>query len=216
MSQRNHDVLVRDQVFERQFDAAVDYLGPAFVGVFLLNRAQLLDDHAPQGAIARQNLFQFGDQLEQLFVLVDELLAFEGGKAAKLHVEYRLRLNLGELEFVDQSLLGVVGGFRPADQLDDLVDDVDGLLQAFHYVGAVPGLLQFVHRAVAHDFAAKGDEFVERLGQVENLRLAVDDREIDHPERDLHLRHFVKLVQDDLRDSVAFEFDDDADFFLRG
>ena len=34
-------------------------------------------------------------------------------------------------------------------------------------------------------------------------------------ERDLHLRHLVELVQDDLRDGVAFEFDDDADLLLR-
>src|SRR5262245_56854317 len=216
MGQRDHHVLVGDQVFERQLDAAIDDLRAAFVGVFLLNRAQLLEDHSPQRAVARQYLFQLGDQLDHLFVLVNELLTFEGRQAAELHVEYRLRLNLSELELVDQPLLGVVRGLRPADQLDDLVDDVDGLLEALQDVRAAPGLLQLVHRAVAHDFAAEGDEFVERLGQVEDLRLAVDDREVDHPERDLHLRHLVELVQDDLRDGVAFEFDDDADLLLRG
>src|SRR6266508_18236 len=99
--QRDHHVLVGYQVFERQLDAAIDDLRAALVGVILLDRAQFLDDHAPQ-------------------------------------------------------------------------------------------------RAVAYDLAAEGDEFVERLGQVEDLRLAVDDREVDHPERDLHLRHLVQLVQDDL------------------
>src|SRR6266508_3638327 len=213
--QRDHHVLVGYQVFERQLDAAIDDLRAALVGVILLDRAQFLDDHAPQRAVARQNLFQLGDQLDHLFVLVNELLTFEGREAAELHVEYRLRLNLSELELVDQPLLGVVRGPRPADQLDDLVDDVDGLLEALQDVRAAPGLLQLVRRAVAYDLAAEGDEFVERLGQVEDLRLAVDDREVDHPERDLHLRHLVQLVQDDLRDGVAFEFDDDADLLLR-
>src|SRR5262245_27567720 len=215
MRQRDHHVLVGDQVFERQLDAAIDDLRAALVGVLLLDRAQFLDDHAPQRAVARQNLFQLGDQLDHLFVLVDDLLPLEGRQTAELHVEYRLGLNLRELELVDQPLLGVVRGLRPADQLDDLVDDVDGLLEAFQDVGAVSSLLQLVGRAVAHDLAAKGDEFVERLGQVEDLRLAVDDREVDHPERDLHLRHLVQLVQDDLRDGVALEFDDDADLLLR-
>src|SRR5262245_52956339 len=216
MCQRDHHVLVGYQVFERQLDAAVDDLRAAFVGVLLLDRAQLLDDQAPQHALVGQDLFQLGDQLDHLFVLVDDLLPFEGRQAAELHVEYCLSLNLRELELVDQPLLGVVRGLRRADQLDDLVDDVDGLLQAFQDVRAAPGLLQLVVRAVAHDLATEGDELVERLGQVENLRLAVDDREVDHPERDLHLRHLVQLVQDDLRDGVAFEFDDDPDFLLRG
>src|SRR6266498_2029702 len=155
----------------------------------------------------------------QLDAAIDDLRAALVGvillDRAELHVEYRLRLNLSELELVDQPLLGVVRGPRPADQLDDLVDDVDGLLEALQDVRAAPGLLQLVRRAVAYDLAAEGDEFVERLGQVEDLRLAVDDREVDHPERDLHLRHLVQLVQDDLRDGVAFEFDDDADLLLR-
>src|SRR5262245_2196823 len=216
MCQRDHHVLVGYQVFERQLDAAVDDLRAAFVGVLLLDRAQLLDDQAPQHALVGQDLFQLGDQLDHLFVLVDDLLPFEGRQAAELHVEYCLSRNLRELEFIDQPLLVVVRGLRRADQLDDLVDDVDGLLQAFQDVRAAPGLLQLVVRAVAHDLATEGDELVERLGQVENLRLAVDDREVDHPERDLHLRHLVQLVQDDLRDGVAFEFDDDPDFLLRG
>src|SRR5262245_17998286 len=216
MCQRDHHVLVGYQVFERQLDAAVDDLRAAFVGVLLLARAQLLDDQAPQHPLVGQNLFQLGDQLDHLFVLVDDLLPFEGRQAAELHVEYCLSLNLRELELVDQPLLGVVRGLRRADQLDDLVDDVDGLLQAFQDVRAAPGLLQLVVRAVAHDLATEGDELVERLGQVENSRLAVDDREVDHPERDLHLSHLVELVQDDLRDGVAFEFDDDSDLLLRG
>src|SRR5262247_3008475 len=108
MCQRDHHVLVGYQVFERQLDAAVDDLRAPLVGVLLLNRAQLLDDHAPQHALVGQNLFQLGDQLDHLFVLVDDLLPFEGRQAAKLHVENRLRLNLRELEFIDQPLLGVV------------------------------------------------------------------------------------------------------------
>src|SRR5262245_40166322 len=216
VGQRDHDILIGDQVFERQLDSALDDLRPALVGVIFLNRAQLFDDHVSQRAVARQNLFQFGDQLDHLFVLVDQFLSFERRQAAKLHVENRLRLNLRELEFIDQSLLGVVGRFRAADQLDDLVNDVDGLLQTFQDVGPVPGLLQLILRAVAHDLAAEVDELVERLDQVENLRLAVDDREVDHSERDLHLSHLVKLVQNDLWDGVALELDDDADLLLRG
>src|SRR5262249_16600557 len=216
MGQGDHDILVRDQVFERQLDAAFNDLSAALVGVILLNRAQLFDDHVSQRALVRQNLFQLGDQFDPLFVLVNQLLSFERRQATELHIENRLRLNLRELELVDQSLLGVIGRFRAADQLDDLVNDVNGLLQAFQYVRAVFGLLQLIQRAVAHDLAAEGDELVERLDQIENPRLAVDDREVDHSERDLHLRHLVELVQNDLRDGVAFEFDDYPDLLLRG
>src|SRR5262245_6218663 len=94
MGQCDHHVLVGYQVFERQLDAAIDDLRAAFVGVLLLDRAQLLDDQAPQHALVGQDLFQLGDQLDHLFVLVDDLLPFEGREAAELHVEYRLRLNL--------------------------------------------------------------------------------------------------------------------------
>src|SRR6266536_1491399 len=50
--QRDHHVLVGYQVFERQLDAAIDDLRAALVGVILLDRAQFLDDHAPQRAVA--------------------------------------------------------------------------------------------------------------------------------------------------------------------
>src|SRR5262245_12140943 len=45
------------------------------------------------------------------------------------------------------------------------------------------------------------------------LRLAVDDRDVDNPERRLHRRQFVKLVEQDLCDRIALQLDDDTHAF---
>src|SRR4051794_32056372 len=67
--------------------------------------------------------------------------------------------------------------------------------------------------SAANDLAAKFDEMLEDLLEVENLRLAVDDRDVDDAERRLHRRQLVEFVEDDLRDRVAFQLDDDAHSF---
>src|SRR4026209_3044649 len=72
------------------------------------------------------------------------------------------------------------------------------------------GLAKLILRPLSHHFAAKLDERLEHLFEIQDARLAVDDRQVDDPERRLHRRQLVQLVQYDLRNGVALELNHDS------
>ena len=69
---------------------------------------------------------------------------------------------------------------------------------------------QFEHRAASHDFAAVFEEVQNHFTQIEQFRLAIDQRDHVHAEGVLQLRVFVQIVQNDFGDFAAFEFDHHA------
>ena len=76
-----------------------------------------------------EDLLQARDELLHLGELVQDLLALEAGEALELHLEDRLRLELGEAEARDEALARRVAVRRLLDELDDLVDVVEGDLE---------------------------------------------------------------------------------------
>src|SRR6202035_2994145 len=64
--------------------------------------------------------------------------------------------------------------------------------------------------AAADDFDAAIDEMFDGRDQPHFARLSVDHREQDHGKTFLHRGVLVELVENDLRFSAAFEFDDNA------
>ena len=95
---RDRHVFVGDQVFDPELAALVDDLGAALVAELLAHRLQLVDDQLHQQLVARQDCAEPLDCLHQLEQLVEDLLALEAGQPLQLHVEDRLRLDLGQLE----------------------------------------------------------------------------------------------------------------------
>src|SRR5438093_6284932 len=75
---------------------------------------------------------------------------------------------------------------------------------------ARPRFAQVIFSAAANHFATKVDEVFQYLFQFQDARLAVNDSEIDHPERGLHRRELEQFVLHDLRHGVAFQLDHDA------
>ena len=63
------------------------------------------------------------------------------------------------------------------------------MLVAEQDVLALARLAQFVLRAAAHHVDAVLDEEAQQVEQAQLARLAGDDRQQDHAERFLHLRH---------------------------
>ena len=111
-------------------------------------------------------------------------------------------------------------GFRRCrcapDELDHLVEvaERDGL--ALEHVRTVAGPLELEHGAPGHDLAAVPDEALEQLLQAEQSRLAIDQRDHVDAEHGLERRVLVEVVEDDLGDFTALEFDDDAHAVLVG
>ena len=96
---------------------------------------------------------QLGDALAQVLVLRLDLLAREPGQARETQIEDRLRLNLGEVEALDQLRARLVGVGGRADQRDDRVDVVERLEVTLEHVRAGLSLAQLVLRAARDDLA---------------------------------------------------------------
>ncbi len=86
-----------------------DDLGAALVAEALADLDELLADLLEQQLVGGEDRAQLLDQLHELLVLVDDLLALEAGEALQAHVEDRLGLRLGEAEVRHQAFLGLGG-----------------------------------------------------------------------------------------------------------
>ena len=103
-----------------------------------------------------------------------------------------------------------------ADDLDHLVDVVDGDLEALEDVLALERLVELELRAPHDDLVAVRDVVLEHFLERHDLRhqpprrRVGHEREHDDAERRLHLRVLVELVEHDARNRVALQLDHDA------
>ena len=82
-----------------------------------------------------------------------DLVGLERGQALQAHVQDRLRLDLGQLELLDQPVARRLGVGRAADQLDHRVEVVERDQQPLEDVRAGLGLAQLVLGAAGDDLA---------------------------------------------------------------
>jgi hypothetical protein len=209
----DHHVLLGDQVLDRELPLVRHDLGPALVAEPLCQLGQLFlqDLHAPR--LRGEDLLALLDELADFLELLVQLRDLEGGEPGEPHVEDFGRLPLGQLVALAQR--GVRGRrvLGLLDDLDHLVDVVDGDLQALEDVLAVLGALQLELGAAGDDGVAVLDEVVQQLLQVHLLRHAVREGQHDRAEGDLHLRALVELVQHHRGDRVALQLDDEPNPF---
>src|SRR5262245_17926004 len=209
-------LLVGQEVLDRQLGRLGHDLGTPRVAVLLLDGAQLFLDDPHELDVGGEDALELLDQLEDLFVLLDDLLPLQRRQTAQLHVEDRLGLDLAELQPPHQGLARGVGVRGLADDADDDVELLDRLAQAGQNVRALLGARQLVARPPGHDLAPEADERLQCFLEVDDLRATIDQRQHDDAERRLHLRVLVELVEDDLRNLPARELEDDADAFAVG
>src|SRR5438128_320001 len=65
-------------------------------------------------------------------------------------------------------------------------------------------------RPPSHDRNSEDDVRPQTLFQRKDSRLAIDEGQVDHAERLLHLSVMVELIEDHTLDCVPFEFEDDS------
>ena len=164
----------------------------------LEQRAQVLDERA--------------DFLE----LGLELLDLEARQLREPHVEDRLGLTLRELEPLLQLGTRLRRVLRLANDLDHLVDVVDGDLETIQDVLALERLVELVLRAPDDDLVPVRDVVLQHFLDAHDLRHELarlrigHERQHDHAERRLHRGVLVQLVEHHARDRIALELDDDA------
>ena len=133
------------------------------------------------------------------------------GRAASAAARFSISSTSGERHVLrHQRGLGLGRRRRRLDQRDDLVDVRQRDGEAFEDVAAVARLAQLEARAPHDDLAPVLQEELEELLEIEQARLAVDQRDHVHAEAVLQLRQLVQVVEDDLGDFAALELDDDA------
>ena len=141
--QREHELLVLDEVEVGEVAGVGRDRGAALVAVLVPDRGELVLDDAAQLHLVGEDRLQLGDRLRELVELVAQLLALERGQAPQRHVE-DVR-GLGLAEFVRRELQRLarrVGRLRTADQRDDRVDHVERLQQTLEDVRTVARLVQ--------------------------------------------------------------------------
>ena len=211
VADRDHHVLLGDQILLAEVRLHVDDLGPACIPVLLRQLAELLPDdlHAQRSRL--EDPLELRDLDSDLIELLLQLLDLEPGETGQTHVEDRLGLAPGEIEALAQPAAGGLRVARSLDDLDRLVDVVDRDPEPFEHVLAISRGGEVMLGATHDDLVAMIQEVLEHLTERQHLRRAIDEREHDHPEGRLHLRVLEELIQHDPRDRVALELQHDAD-----
>ena len=146
----------------------------------------------------------------QLLEVVQDLLPLEAGEALELHLQDGVGLDDAEGEPLEQAGPGLPRGLAAADELDHLVEVIEGDHEAFQDVGPGFGLLELEDRAPAHHLAAELQEVLAGLEEVQDLRALVDDGEEDDPEGVLQRGQLVQVVEDDLAGLALADVEHDA------
>ncbi len=157
-----------------------------------------------------EDVLEVQDHRLELVVLVDDLLALEGGQAAQLHLEDGARLELVDAEQLDQAVTSRLDGGRAPDEGNDLVEGVERLEQATQHVDLGLGLAQPELGAPLDDLDLVLDPVPDERVDRQGARHPVDQRQHVGAEVVLQLGVLVEVVEHDLGHRVALEHDDEA------
>ena len=207
---RDDDVLLGDEVLHRHVTVERHDLRAPVVAELPDDLGELLGDDVALATRLGEDVGEVEDHRLELVVVVDDLLALEGGQAAQLHVEDGLGLHLVDVEQRHQPGARLVDGGRAPDQCDDLVEGVERLEQAAQDVDALLGLAQPVRGAALDDVELVVDPVPDERVDRQGARHAVDQREHVGAEVGLQLGVLEEVVEHDLADAVALEHDDQA------
>ena len=140
-----------DEVFHGHVTVvAHEDLGAALIAEAGDDFGQLFRDDGALAILRGNNRVVLVNHAHELIVAILDLLAFQGGQTAQLHVQNRLGLGLVDVEEVHQAGAGVIGGGGAANQGDDLVEGIEGLEQAAQDMRFFFSLTQTV-AGTAHD-----------------------------------------------------------------
>src|SRR5690606_28710374 len=96
--ERDDDVLLGDEVLDRELRIALHDAGAARVAVALDHLLELADKHRELALPAREQLLELGDAALERLELLLQRLVLERGEARQAHVQDRAGLRLGEAE----------------------------------------------------------------------------------------------------------------------
>ena len=206
----DHHVLFLDQIERLDFILDRRDFGAALVGVLAANLQHFGLDDVHNHPLVGQNVFQVRDGLLDLGVLILQLVALQSGQALQTHIEYGLRLLVGQAERAHQSVARLLRGATGADERNHRVNAIERDEQAFQDVGARLGLVEVVAGAARHNVLLVIDIVRKHVLEREDFRRAVHQRQHDRAEGLLHLRVLEEEVERHIGVHVALQLHDDA------
>ena len=209
-------VLFGDQVLDGELALVGHDLGPAVVAELLDHLGHLgLEDGHPL-RLGGQDRLEVLDRGAHLFQLGLQLVDLEPGELGQPHVEDGIALLLAQPEPLAELRVGLGRVVRAPDDLDDLVDVVDGDLEAFEDVLPRLRRLEVELGPPDDDLVPVLDVPLQQLLQVHHLGRALVEGEHDDAEGGLHRGVLVELVQHHVGDGIALQVDDDPHAVLVG
>ncbi len=239
MGDGDDDPFVGDQVFDGNFALVGNQLGQSRRGVFFLDLLQLRLDDGENPRLPRQDVKQILDAFEQLRVFGPHFAHFQPGQLVK--AQFQDGVGLGFAEGIapagqarlaaddDADLFDLLPGEIEGKQLDfglfavgGLADDADEFIEigqgdevAFQSFGALLGLAQVEAGAADDDFAPMVDVAIDQLLETEGLGASVIDGQGVDGEAALQRGVLVEIIDDNLGNGVALDFDDHARVLVR-
>ena len=163
LRQREHALLLRDQVLNVHLAADGADLCASRVGVFIANRKELLLDDLELFGVAGEYLVIFLDFCLQSGDLFFYFGAFHIGELSQTHLHDRVCLHLVQAKALHQRGSGGRQILAAPDDGDDLVDKVYRDLQALQNMGAVHGFFEIELRSAVNDLFLKVDVAAQHI-----------------------------------------------------
>ena len=171
---------------------------------------QLRAHDGPLTRLIAQDVVVVSDLGHEVVELVDDLLAFQGGQAAQLHVEDGRRLHLIDLQETHQARAGIIDRSRRTDECDDLVECIQCLEIAAQDVCPLLRFAQAVAGAALDDLDLMGDPRPDKLLDAQSAWDTIDEGQHVGAEGLLQLCLLIEIVKDDLRDGIALQLNDES------
>ena len=213
--------------------AGIDNVRLPLGGVILLvGKKIFLDDLLHRTALL-QNVLVLENVRYGLFMFLRKLIDFQSDETVQAHIENGIRLCLGECKVLrhdarlaaaerdaghlsgSETVLRLLPRLRPADDLDDEVNDVARLNQAFLDLTLFLLLAEEIRVFAAVDLELEPDTLFENALQVQRLRFSSPDGEHVDAEGVLKTRFRVEKILEILNIRAFPQLDDNADALLR-
>ena len=97
MRQGHDNIFLANQIFDVDVSAVRGDFGPTCVAELFTNQLHLFTDDFHQTIGAAQNVQQFSDLLQQLFVFVEQFFVLKAGQFLQTQIQNRLSLLFGQV-----------------------------------------------------------------------------------------------------------------------
>ena len=192
---RDDHIVISVEVFGVEFLSRVDDLAATLVTILLLDLKELFADELCTQFLVSEEGLQALDLLHQGSVLFLQLLTLQTGEGTQTHIHDGTRLDEREGEALHELLDSFLRLAGRTDDADDLVDIVDCDDQALEDVDTLLSLAQLKLCTAVDDIVTVLDEELDKVTKVQQLRAALDERNIIDAEGALQCTHLVELVQ---------------------